>query len=198
MKKNKLLIPIMVLILVIGVVGGTLAWLTDKTETVTNTFTVGNVDINLAETTGVNYKMVPGTTLKKDPKVTVNADSEACWLFVKVEKTGGTVTVKEPNEKGELVDKTKSFDDFITYSMANGWTALDGNEGVYYRKVETATADQTFDVLKDNQVVIKGTVSKDMMDAVTTQTQPTLAFTAYAVQKEGFATAGAAWAEANK
>lgn len=196
--KKKFLIPIMILILVIGVVGGTLAWLTDKTETVTNTFTVGNVDINLAENTGTEYKMVPGTTLDKDPKVTVSADSEACWLFVKVEKTGGTVTVKEPNENGELVDKTKSFDDFITYSMADGWTALDGNEGVYYREVEAATAAQPFYVLKDNQVVIKGTVSKDMMDAVTTQTQPTLAFTAYAVQKEGFATAGAAWAEASK
>ena len=85
--KKKLLIPIMILILVIGAVGGTLAWLTDKTDPVTNTFTVGNVDITLAETTGKTYKMVPGQTITKYPKVTVEAGSEECWLFVKIEKS---------------------------------------------------------------------------------------------------------------
>ena len=89
-------------------VGGTLAWLTDTTEEVKNTFTQSDVDITLAETTGPSYKMVPGDTIAKDPKATVLADSEACWLFVKV------------------VESTdKKFGDYMTYEMAAGWTKLE-------------------------------------------------------------------------
>ena len=65
-------------------VAGTLAWLTDKTESVTNTFTTSNINITLTETTGSNYQMIPGFTITKDPKVTVSAGSEDCYLFVKL------------------------------------------------------------------------------------------------------------------
>lgn len=85
MKKKVLSIVAVVLVLCCAI-GGTLAWLTDKTDPVVNTFTVGDINIELKETT-TNYKMVPGNTITKDPKVTVKANSEACWLFVKVEKS---------------------------------------------------------------------------------------------------------------
>lgn len=180
--KKKLLIPIMILILVIGAVGGTLAWLTDKTDSVTNTFTVGNVDITLVETTGNTYKMVPGQDITKDPKATVVAGSEACWLFVKIEKS-------------------TNFDDFMTYTVADGWTALGAAyPGVYYREVSASTTNSEFGIIKDNKVTVKGTVTKAMMDEITkgTANAPTLTFTAYAVQKDGFGTAAKAWAEASK
>ena len=45
---------------------GTWAWLTSTTPEVENVFTVGNVDIGLAETTGESYKMVPGTDIAKE------------------------------------------------------------------------------------------------------------------------------------
>lgn len=82
MKNFKKSIALLVAVsMIVGcVIGGTLAWLTATTRPVTNTFTVGNVDITLAETTA-NYKMVPGNTIDKDPTVTVRAKSEACWLF---------------------------------------------------------------------------------------------------------------------
>lgn len=180
--KKKLLIPIMILILVIGAVGGTLAWLTDKTDPVTNTFTVGNVDITLAETTGKTYKMVPGQTITKDPKVTVEAGSEECWLFVKIEKS-------------------TNYDNFMTYTVANGWTALgDAYPDVYYRSVPASTTNAEFAVLDDNKVTVKDTVTKAMMDEITkgTANAPTLTFTAYAVQSAGFDTAVEAWGEASK
>ena len=82
MKKKITLLLSLVLAVAMGI-GGTLAWLTAKTEAVKNTFTVGNINITLTETT-TNYKMVPGQTIAKDPKVTVKAGSEACWLFVKI------------------------------------------------------------------------------------------------------------------
>lgn len=179
MKKKSLALLLAIAIVVVGVVAGTVAWLTDRTAAVKNTFTTSDITIELTETTGESYKMIPGCTIKKDPKVTVKADSEACYLFVKLEKS-------------------TNFDTFMTYEMADGWTALPEAPGVYYRKVAAATADTTFEVLKDNQVTVKGTVTKEQMNALTADTYPTLTVTAYASQlyknnTEKF-TAAAAWA----
>ena len=81
MKKKVLSIVAVVLVLCCAI-GGTLAWLTDRTNPVVNTFTVGDINIELKESENLNLKMVPGNTIAKDPKVTVKADSEACYLFV--------------------------------------------------------------------------------------------------------------------
>ena len=91
MKKTLITIALTVLA-GLCVVGTTLAFLVDKTDPIVNTFTVGNVDIELTETdgngnnvTGNEYKLIPGHTYTKDPTVTVKKGSEACWLFVKVD-----------------------------------------------------------------------------------------------------------------
>lgn len=179
MKKKVLSIVAVVLVLCCAI-GGTLAWLTDKTASVKNTFTVGDINIELTETT-TNYKMVPGNTISKDPKVTVKANSEKCWLFVKV-------------------DKSSNYGDFLeVYQMAAGWTALDGQDGVYYQVVDASTANQVFEVLNNNQVTVKDTVTKAQMEGIKDNTiaAPTLTFTAYAVQHDNVATAADAWAKAN-
>lgn len=175
MKKN-VLIPVIAIALVLCcVVGGSLAWLVDQTTPVTNTFTVGDINIDLTETT-TDYKMVPGNTIAKDPTVTVEAGSEASWLFVKVTESA-------------------NFDDFMTYAIADGWTALAGVDGVYYRQVPATTANTTFAVLKDNTVSVKDTVTKEQLNALTADTYPTLTFQAYAVQSDNVATAADAWAK---
>ena len=173
--KKKLTVSLAVLALVACMTAGaTLAWLTAKTSSVTNTFTYGDINIELKETTGESYKMVPGNTIAKDPKVTVKANSEACWLFVKVEKS-------------------TNFDEFMTYGVADGWTKLDGVDGVYYREVASPTDDTVFDVLKDNSVTVKTTVTKEQFNSLTSTTMPTLTFTAYACQKDNVSTAADAW-----
>ena len=172
MKKKVLSIVAVVLVLCCAI-GGTLAWLTDRTASVTNTFTVGDINIELTETT-TNYKMVPGNTITKDPKVTVKANSEACWLFVKVEKSS-------------------NFDNFMTYEMADGWTALPDVAGVYYREEAATTTATELSVLKDNSVLVKDSVTKADLNALTRDTFPTLTFTAYAVQKDNVADAATAW-----
>lgn len=144
------------------IVGGSLAWLTARTEPVENIFTIGNIAIDLAETTE-DYKMVPGCSIAKDPTVTVKADSEACWLFIRAEKSA-------------------DFDSFLEFEVADGWTALSGENGVFYRLVSQKTAAQVFPVLKDNAVSVKDTVTKTMLDGLTSGNYPTLTFTAYAVQ----------------
>ena len=177
MKKKTLALVLALTLLLAGVVGGTLAWLTDQTAEVKNTFTVGDINIGLTETTA-DYKMVPGNTIAKDPTVTVKANSESCWLFVKV------------TESTDLKD-------FITYAIAEGWTALPGVDGVYYREVPASAADQTFSVLAGDAVTVKSDVTRTMLETAKTDA-PTLTFKAYAIQKDHFATADAAWAEVSK
>lgn len=172
---GKLVVAMLAVTLLIGcAIGGTVAWLTAKTDAVVNTFTYGNINITLAETTGTNYKIIPGVDITKDPKVTVKANSEDCWLFVKVQETGTFVA------------------DEVTYSIADGWTALTGQTDVYYREVGAVTADTSFDVIKENKVYVKDTLTKEDIQNIT---NPTLTFTAYAVQKDGIADAAIAWAK---
>ena len=151
-------------------VAGTLAWLTDKTESVKNTFTTSNVDITLTETTGSNYQMIPGFTITKDPKVTVIAGSEDCYLFVKLEKSA--------NYSNYLED----------YEIANGWSQLKNGDNdvddVFYREVASDEEKQEFYVLKNNQLTVNTSVTKNMMDNIDNKTTsaPTLTVKAYATQ----------------
>lgn len=178
MKKKSLALLLAIAIVVVGAVAGTVAWLTDKTPSVTNTFTTSDINIELKETKN-NFQMIPGWNIEKDPKVTVKVGSEACYLFVKLEKS-------------------TNFDTFMTYEMADGWEALPEAPGVYYREVAAATADTTFEVLKGNQVSVKGEVTKAQMNGLTEDTYPTLTVTAYASQLNKNATTefgpAAAWA----
>lgn len=163
MKKKSLALLLAIAIVVVGAVAGTVAWLTDQTPSVTNTFTTSDINIELKETKN-NFQMIPGWNIEKDPKVTVKAGSEACYLFVKLEKS-------------------TNFDTFMTYEMADGWEPLPEAPGVFYREVAAATADTTFEVLKGNQVTVKGTVTKAQMNGLTADTYPTLTVTAYASQQ---------------
>ena len=178
---SKMLIVLLALVLMIGcAVGGTVAWLTAKTDSVVNTFTYGDINIELTETTGKDYKIIPGVDIAKDPKVTVEAGSEDCWLFVEVKESGEFVSGK------------------VTYAISDGWTKGDGTDipaNVYYRVYSATATDTIFDILKDNEVTVSDTLTKADIQNITTN--PTLTFTAYAVQKDNMATAAAAWAAAN-
>ena len=207
--KKRTVALLLTMMLAIGCgIGGTLAWLLDVDGEVKNTFTISDVDISLTETDSADddtdaqentYKMIPGHEITKDPTVTVKANSEPCYVFVKVEKTGGKVTV---TKSGNSVEK--SFEDFIVYAMADGWIqgrADERTEGgvkgiptnVYYREITSIpAADNSFVVIgnkgldgtwKPNVVLVKPTVTKDMMQAVNEKNQePKLNFYAYASQ----------------
>lgn len=177
MKKKLLVVSLCAIIAIMAIAGSSLAWLQDSTVTITNTFTEGKVDIDLTETTGEKYQLIPGNTLPKDPTVTVVKGSEACYLYVKVVETNGV---------GEYID----------YAIADGWLPLTGVSGVYYREVSKNDADdQTFAVLKDNQVVVESDVNMTDMSTIATA-KPELKFTAYAIQKANTGDAAAAWATA--
>ena len=166
-----------------GIAGGTYAWLISKTDEVVNTFSYGDINISIEETdTGKDgdsdentntYKMMPGETIGKDPKITVEADNEACWLYVKLTRS---------------VDP--EFDKFMTYDIADGWYELtkDAAKGEYvyfrYGDADTDSTGVTYPVIKDNSVTVKSTVTKEMFDALTAY--PTLKVKGYAMQYAGF------------
>lgn len=157
-------------------VGGTAAWLAAKSDSIASTFTFGDINITLTETDHQEQiKIIPGVDIPKDLKVTVQANSVDCWLFVKVEQTGTFVPDK------------------VTYSIDDGWTKGNGAipEGVYYCEVKGVTADEVFPVLKDDKITVSKELTKEEIQNIT---GPTLTFTAYAVQKEGINTAAEAWA----
>jgi hypothetical protein len=166
-------------------IGGTLAWLFDQTKTVTNTFTVGKVNIKLTE---VNYadslnpldatgspqtqsfKMIPGSTIKKEAKVTVIAGSEACYVYVKIAE----------DDTGDV----------INWTIADDWKPLDGVTGVYYREqddLSDSSVDATYSVFKDDQVTVSEKLSQS------DNSNPTIAITAYAIQSANTGTAKKAW-----
>lgn len=183
-----------------GVMGGTLAWLTDKTDTVTNTFTVGDINIDLTEQVSNQFHFVPGDTQEKDPKVTVEANSEACFLFVKV-------TVAN-NANGNVAS-------IVNFDVADGWKyVVNGVEktahpaayvnGTYYfyRQVDadTAKAGTSYFVLAGNDeyregiITIDEHVTKDMVGTINAN-KPTVTFNAAAIQVANIETLAKAWSE---
>lgn len=175
---KKTLITILCTVLVCScVMGVTLAYIAQKTQTITNTFVIGNITLTLTETEK-EYKLIPGKVYDKNPTATIGANSEACYLFVKVEKT-------------------TEFDTYVTAKVNTTWKPVPGETNIYYISVDadTAKTGNAYPVLENNQVTVNAGVTKAQIDALGTN-NPEISFTAYAIQAEGFATPEAAWAEA--
>lgn len=191
MKKKTFIIALCLALVVAFAAGGAIAWLTDTTETVKNTFTVGNIKLDLyehdaagKEVKALSFKMIPGTTAAKDPTVEVQKGSEECYVFVKITEENNTLS----NSRGK----------FVNYTVANTWTALDGVPGVYYYNTTvTATADVPLQVLAGNTVSFNEDIEQSDMDAITLDPTkaPKLNFIAYAVQAAGSTTPAEAWAK---
>lgn len=204
LKKAALLLCSAVLLVCISI-GATVAYLTSQ-DTVTNTFTVGNVQITLdeakvtpdgkpvdpAERTDANsYKLLPGHTYTKDPMIHVDAASENCWLFVKVEN--GIAAIEDANKT------------IAAQMTANGWTLVENTTNIYKYK-ETVSGGANIPVFGEfaiSNAVIGG------MKPITTDgagddgklyldeyKNAKIVITAYAIQADGFSTAEAAWTTA--
>ena len=129
MKKRKTIIAAVILLLVF-MVGGAIAYFTD-TDSATNTFTIGNVNIDLVESTWENIpaandannngipdaaeEMMPGETVDKDPVVKNLSTKNPAYVFVKVEvPCSKTITTPTSLPTTEL----------FTYTVNSGWTEL--------------------------------------------------------------------------
>lgn len=187
-------------------IGGVIAWLTAETGEVTNTFTIGDINIQLKEhkllengeldekdevTENAGYQFVPGDTLPKDPFVRVTADSESCYVFIKITEIN--------NNLAALNGKV------INWAVRDGWTEYKpkatgfGTVSYYYRVVEqpgageAALEDQVFYILtggdkanKFGQITVNPEITKEMVKSLT-DNKPMLKFDAAAVQTANIA-----------
>lgn len=198
-KAKKVLLLVLCAALLVGAsVAGTVAYLTDKDNEVTNTFTIGDIEITLKEydvdpQSGLKksplaevdklekLELVPGREIQKHPFVTVVANSEPCYLFVKV------VNGLEAYE-----DKTADGNTIAAQLDANGWESLTGVANVYYYETVIPTSNDA--QVKPLFTSVKIAKNADAVSGwADIATNGNIVINAYAIQSEGFADAAAAW-----
>ena len=202
MKKTRnIILGVLAVMLICALtVVGTMAYLTRDTGPVTNTFVAADLinptsgvftlnespatesstavgkytlDTTATKVTENTYAhVVPGTTLPKDPTITVSGLGANAWLFL------------------EVLDATPAT---ITYTMNTGWTKLTGvhapNDGTIYAwnaALAPAAAAQTFKVLSDDTLTVDAAYEGQTTDQ-------TLTFYGYLTQAAGVDTASDAW-----
>lgn len=210
-RSKALLLTLCAVLLVAATIFGTMAYLT-STDTVTNTFTVGKVNIKLdeakanpdgtlvegAERVKANsYKLLPGHTYSKDPMVTVLSGSESSYVKM-------TVTFSKANELDAIFapDGANLTSIFSGYDAAN-WIAKGNTKDAaantrtyefwYKEAVAAPTADVALDALFDS-ITVPGTITGAQLATIDGMT---ITVNAYAIQADGFANADAAWAAFN-
>lgn len=220
---KKILALLLCAVLLVGAsIAGTVAYLTDKDD-VTNTFTVGKVNIKLDEAvldkeTGeatddprteegnTDVLLIPGRTIDKDPTVTVLADSEACYVRAKV------YVANLDNLKAALPGEKYYFGDvFLLQNLcvdANGNSTWNGDiwemksfdaatntyEFWYHEKVAKADTDTVLDPLFSAFTVPGEDITSNNIELLK---GVQIIVTAEAIQAEGFEDATAAWTALN-
>ncbi|MEZ4358333.1 MAG: hypothetical protein R2876_06930 [Eubacteriales bacterium] len=166
--KKGLIVALLVALLVALTFGGTLAWLTDETGPVVNTFQVGNISIKLTE---LNWdqnenKIYPGAEISKEPVVTIEADSEDCYVFMQC---------------------TNSIPDGIAeFDFSSSWKLIDAANGIYVYTtdginpaiIEKSENDTTLDALF-TKMTIDENVTRTQIRSLT---NPKITVQAYAQQ----------------
>lgn len=203
-KKSKaLLLGVCAVLLVVFSIMGTMAYLT-STDTVTNTFTVGNVAIKLDEakanadgTLVANadrvkentYKLLPGHLYHKDPMVTVEKGSEESYIKM-------TVTVSKCKELDEIgVNLTDVFDGYesekwIYKGNTKDKTANTRTYEFWYHITVTALEEEKMLEPLFTMITVPGSITNAQLATIEGMT---IKVDAYAIQADGFKTAKDAW-----
>lgn len=190
-KKTILIVAAMLLVAALSI-GGTLAYLTAKTEVVKNTFTVGNIQLKLDEakveyndetdkwvtvdpatrvTANTYTRIKPADVLPKDPTVTVLANSEDCYVRV-------FVTVEKASEIDSVLPKGTDLTTLFQGYDADKWAFVaaeriyseDGTfdrvyEFRYAEVVPFSTANQALEPIFTS-VVIPSTITNAQLTAI--------------------------------
>lgn len=191
MKKKVTAIALAVCILAVAVIGATMAYFTD-TDSKTNTFTFGKVDIDLTEDStdangavkgdmstdgGITYPgVLPGLVYSKVPTVTVKRESLDAWVII-------TATVPT------VYDWDGLFNDIDTANFTKDRKIVGENTVYYFYANAAVTAGSfvtPFTEVKINPALTQNDVTKKF----------DMVINAYAIQKDGFSNAEAAFAAA--
>ncbi len=149
MKKKVLALSLALGALALILSAGTLAYFTDKTDTITNTFTVGRVDIDLTEPEQDNWGvdengkaktvMMPGGEYAKTPTITVKENSQDAYVFatLKLSDTQDFVNAVLASYTGAIANDPAAavaeLSKYIGEFDANAWTIkkFDINTGTF-------------------------------------------------------------------
>ena len=180
MKKKSLIATVATVACIAAIgVGSTFAYFTD-TKDVTNTFTMGNVNITLEEPNYTDRQTVlPGQVIVKDPTVALATGSNDAYVVVKV-------TVPQ------YTDGTAS-GDLFTYDVNTGWTEVTVENpvaGVKYYGILLEGQNRSATLFDD--VTVANVTEKYKVDGDTN-----VDVEAYAIQAEGFDDVTAAFAAYN-
>ena len=202
--KKALMVMLCAVLLVLSAVLGTLAYFTDA-EKVTNTFTVGQVHIDLNETdvdgdkdTKANaYHLLPGHSYQKDPTVTVLKGSSDCYVRM-------IVTINMSEQWDAICDRLDVGAADIFTGLSDDWV-LEGHPAE-----DTTANTRTYEFRYKNKVTgISETLDKPLEPLFTGLKMPDLLtnddlasldddfqidVVAHAIQAAGFDNADQAWA----
>lgn len=217
---------LLVVILLIGcTIGGTIAYLMTNTNSVTNTFVVGDIGtLTLKENDSVannntnTFTIIPGDNLTKNVTVsysytddtTDKKDDVAVYVFVKVDTTGWTVTDNKDYAITGTVKDAEGNDvtqNLLSWSIDSGWEYLtiDGNARVYFKTVEANGSLTDAAVISNSgTITVSSAITESNIDAIATAAGD-IVFTAYAIQQadggadnDGKFTPAEAWSEITK
>ncbi len=174
MKKKALLVSLCAVLLVCVSVFATVAFLSSQ-DTVTNTFTVGNISMTMDETDNQNpsgnrtdanvYHLIPGSTYTKDPIIHINAGSEDSYVFIHVD-----------NQLAAIEGEQK----VASQITANGWTALPEKDGYYYKSVSKSESNTDLTVFNTFSIA-QGTNNTTLASYATKK----IVVEAFAIQSAG-------------
>lgn len=207
MKKKMMALVLCVALVAVAAVGATMAYFTDKTQEVKNTFTVGNVDITLDEatvdelgvktsdartTTGNEYKLIPGHTYTKDPTVTVKQGSEKCYVRA-------IVTINKAKKLDEIFAPGVELNTILTGTDLTKWTLKAVEKDAtndariytleYYAPVDASAEDVKLPELFKELVVPTSLTNGQLAELQGLE----IKVEAHAIQAEGFKDAAEAW-----
>jgi predicted ribosomally synthesized peptide with SipW-like signal peptide len=201
MKKKTLTIAIALVLVVALAVGATYAYLTAKTEAVTNTFTVGTVIENgkfVLKEHKVEYKQADGTydyTMKDGAKEETesNTYSQLAPKMVVPKDPFISFRAEVKNPAYVFVEICNTTNGQIKYAVNSDWMLLDGVEGehggaVYaYKNTVVGSAIADLPILGGNTITVADTATTANLSG------KTLTFYGYLCQATGFNTAADAF-----
>lgn len=212
-KKTVMLVAAIAMILCLAV-GGTLAYFTDTTKTATNTFTMGNVKIELDEakvvadnngeytateervTKNTYENLYPGQVVPKDPTVYNNGSQDA-FVRINVEITDFNAAGLLFNDAEGTFPNVKFADVFGDY-VADNWTVTNNlKDAMFGKKPMTFTFTLKEKLVANDEVTLFKTVaipaSLDNVEA-NLLSGMNMNITAEAIQAAGFGSAAEAFA----
>ena len=196
LRRKKLLITITAILLILCLaIGGTFAYLTYRTDKITNIISLGEIKIELTETEWTSLKdenensipdiaecVFPGQIIPKNPKIQ-NIGKNNAFVYLKV--TVPKKSVRYINENNQIVETNSTNPkDLFSYKTNNKWSLFmsdtsnpECNEYYYYYNDELSPSSSTTTLFDE---IVTLDIIEGQIDELTT----TVTVNAYSIQSD--------------